>query len=132
LTEGPRPSLWCFVALAFLGACDPTPPDGERVRIAVEEVRARPSSDIAGRRAATEKLAALEVTDARARTARDACARAYQMSSSLFEGLGELAGRSRSGQLDATDAAELARLDALQRDAATELETCTKSLASLD
>jgi hypothetical protein len=113
--------------VAALAACDPTPSDSERVRAAVEEVRARPSSDVAGRRAATQRLAALDVAEDRAREARDACARAYEASTNLFEGLGTLERRGRSGELGAADAAELGRLDA-----PSELEGCTRSLTSLD
>jgi hypothetical protein len=115
-----------------LAGCDPSPSDADRVRIAVEEVRARPSSDVVGRREATERLSALDVVHPRARSARDACSRAYEVSTSLFEGLGALERRAKAGTLDAADAAELARLDALQRDAARELEACSQSLASLD
>jgi hypothetical protein len=43
-----------------------------------------------------------------------------------------LQSRAKSGALDPADAAELSRLDALQRDAAGALERCTQSLAALD
>jgi hypothetical protein len=119
------------LALAAL-ACSTGPSDAERVRIAVEEVRARPSSDVNGRREALERLTTLDVAAPRAREARDACSRAYETSSSLFEGLTMLQSRAKSGALDPADAAELARLDALQRDAAGALEHCTQSLAALD
>lgn len=122
-----------LLALAALAAaCSTGPSDAERVRIAVEEVRARPSSDLPGRREALERLSTLDVAAPRAQAARDACSRAYEASSSLFEGVAALERRAKSGALDAGDAAELARLDALQRDAAGALEGCTQSLAALD
>lgn len=129
---GPWLTRGAIFAPAVVAACSPGPSDADRVRIAVEEVRARPSSDVVGRREATSRLADLEVAEPRARAARDACSRAYEVSTTLFEGLSALERRAKAGALDAADAAELGRLDALQRDASQQLEGCTQSLASLD
>ncbi len=78
-------------------ACSSGPTDAERVSGAIEAIRLIEPSDVQGRRAATEKLASLDVEDLHAKDARDACLAAYRASTELFGVIAELEAMLKSG-----------------------------------
>ncbi len=99
----------------------------------VEAIRLLPPADVEGRRAATEKLAKLDVGEA-AQPARDACAAAYGASTELFGVIAELEGILKSGEAKAreNEARDLfLRSGELQKTSEEELTRCNVELSKL-
>ncbi len=126
---------WCLLLLAAVTPqCTTGPTDAQRVESEVLKLRALPTNEVAARRAATEKLAELELKEPSARQARDACVAAYRVSTELFANLGELESLSQGGKL-AENPAESVRLlrssEELRESATVTLEACNRALADL-
>lgn len=123
---------WALLVSSSAG-CDTGPTDAERVRGAVEAIRLLEPANVEGRKAATEKLADLEVGPA-AQPARDACAATYRASSELFGIVAELEGIANGPDPQAQElrARELFRRSStLQTTAQEELTRCNVELSKL-
>lgn len=115
-------------------ACSSGPTDAERVSGAIEAIRLIEPSDVQGRRAATEKLASLDVEDLHAKDARDACLAAYRASTELFGVIAELEAMLKSGQAKEREdeaRALFLRSGELQALSEEELERCNVQLSKL-
>lgn len=123
-----------FATLALAAACSGGPTDRERVQARVEAVRVQPTSAVEERRRATEDLAAVDVADPVARTARDHCATAYRASTDLFEALAELEHLTKSGRAKEEEARArdlVRRSEELHRASEEALPRCNDALSKL-
>ena len=120
----------------LLGLACSSPEREERVRVSagIERLRSVPSSDLSARARAADELAALAVSVAGPRAARDACAKAYRTSTEMYELLGKLEAQVRADEpVDNPKqlAEDYRRVESMRDQAAEELDVCNARAAEL-